>query len=301
MKRPRVASAFALAIAGVVALSGCGISRPTTPAPEPVPAASPVLPAIPRPLVTVIPPVVTPTPYDSAPPTPTAVATPDVSTTDQEPTPEATPTTQPTTPAVDCAKQKCIALTFDDGPWKGTTPKLLNILKKYGVHATFFIEGQRVKDNKKLIARAAAEGHVIGNHAYNHPEFWKLSASSIQSQIKRTNTLLKKTTGKRPTLLRPPFGESNPTIRHILRDLGMAQILWSIDPLDWKDQDAKTVAARVLAGAQPGAIVLSHDIYPTTVDAYKTIIPKLQAQGYVFVTVPQLLKSVKPGVSYSQR
>jgi len=191
-------------------------------------------------------------------------------------------------------------LTFDDGPSR-YTPRLLDILKQYNVHATFFVVGSQAEARPQTIARMVREGHVVGNHSYSHPEFWKLDAASIKSQITRTSAIIKKASGKQPILMRPPYGESNATVRSIEAQLGMAQVLWSIDPLDWKVKDEKTVATNVLKAAKPGAIVLSHDLYPTTIRAYLDIIPKLQAQGYVFVTVPQLVKSLKSGTSYSQR
>jgi len=232
------------------------------------------------------------TPDPSASPTATPSATP-------KPTPPKPIPAQPKGP-YNCAKQKCIALTFDDGPSR-YTPRLLDILKQYNVHATFFVVGREAEARPQTIARMVKEGHVVGNHSYSHPEFWKLDAASIKSQITRTSAIIKKASGKQPILMRPPYGESNPTVRSIEAQLGMAQVLWSVDPLDWKVKDEKTVAANVLKAAKPGAIVLSHDLYPTTIRAYTEIIPKLQAEGYVFVTVPQLVKSLKSGTSYSQR
>ena len=251
--------------------------------PDGTPSASPPLepvPQVPTPLV----------PWPSA--------TPSVTPTGPTAKPSAPPTPDPNQ-KVDCHKVKCIALTFDDGPVAGTAD-LLNLLKKENVPATFFVVGQMAQAQPAILARMASEGHVIGNHSYNHANFTKLKAGSIRKQITDTNTIIFKATGQRTTLLRPPFGESNTTVRGIEKDLGMAQILWCVDPLDWKDRDAKVVAGRVIAAAKPGAIILSHDIQATTREAYKTIIPKLRAQGYVFVTVPQLLGSPHAGASYSQ-
>ena len=289
---------------GVALLSGCGIAKPVpsvvseaAPTPSVVaPASTPAAWPTPSPSVDLTPEPATPVVY--VPQSTPSVTSPSVTPPPVEPAKPIPP--QPAGP-YDCAKVKCVALTFDDGPNPATTPKLLDILKENGVHATFFVQGNRATLNKSIVTRIAAEGHVVGNHSYSHPQFWYMDAAGIRSQITRTNTLIKKATGKRPVLLRPPYGESNPTIRSIAGQLGMAQILWSVDPLDWKDKDANTVATRVQKMVKPGAIVLSHDLYPTTVEAYKTIIPALRAKGYVFVTVPQLLKSLKSGTSYSER
>ena len=224
-----------------------------------------------------------------------------VPTTSPAPATTPLPETKPAATPVNCAKQKCIALTFDDGPMP-ETGKLLDVLKKEHVTATFFVTGQQAKAHPATLRRMAAEGHAIGNHSFSHPEFWKLSTAGIESQLSRTTAAIRKATGKKVTLFRPPFGESNARIRAIAKKQGLCQILWSVDPLDWRYRNAKEVAKRVLKNARRGAIFLSHDIYPTTRKAWATVIPKLKKQGYVFVTVPQLLGSrIKPGRTFSQR
>ncbi len=105
-----------------------------------------------------------------------------------------------------------IALTFDDGPDATTTPQLLDILKEKGVKATFFVLGQRVEANPAIVARAAAEGHEIGNHSYDHKFFTRIGADGVKSQIERTNAAIEAATGKKPTLVRPPYGNTDPEI-----------------------------------------------------------------------------------------
>ncbi|MBK9696528.1 MAG: polysaccharide deacetylase family protein [Propionibacteriaceae bacterium] len=235
-------------------------------------------------------------PSISAATLPGALPVPSVTT-----TPAATSTVAKPKAAPNCAKQKCLAVTFDDGPMP-ETEKLLTLLKKQHVHATFFVLGEQAKAHPGVLRRMAADGHVIGNHSFSHPQFWKLSAAGIKSQLSRTSTTIHKAAGTKVTLFRPPYGESNATIRKVAGKLGLSQILWSVDPLDWRYRNATEVAKRIMKLARPGAIVLSHDIYPTTRKAWAIAIPKLRKQGYVFVTVPQLLGSrLKPGRSYSQR
>lgn len=112
---------------------------------------------------------------------------------------------------------------------------------------------------------------------------------------------MRQTTGQRTTLMRPPYGATNQTVRSVEGRLGLAEILWSVDPQDWKDRNTATVTQRVLAAAKPGAIVLMHDIHPTTVAAAPAIIDGLRKRGYRLVTVSQLLGKPTPGRTYSSR
>ena len=301
----------ALAVATLVALTGCAVTPPDVPGDSDDQVHLAVPPDVNAPI-----PTASPGPSPSAPapsaPTPSADPTlPPASPVAPWPAPVVTPS--PAKPSstpppvkipapgkkVDCRKLKCVALTFDDGPTAGTT-QLLDLLKKEKIPATFFVVGEMANAHPQIVSRMAKEGHVVGNHSYDHPKFTSMAADKIRSQIERTNAIIKKSTKKQPTLLRPPFGASNSTVHGIERDLGMAQVLWSVDPLDWKDRDAKTIADRVIKGVKPGSIVLSHDIYETTREAYKTIIPALRAKGYTFVTVPQLFGSMRAGTNYSQ-
>ncbi|CAL8973795.1 hypothetical protein PROP_01255 [Propionicimonas sp. T2.31MG-18] len=224
------------------------------------------------------------------------------------PTPSApdsgAPTPVPSAPAAgrpNCARLKCVALTFDDGPVSGTA-ELLDILARKEVKATFFMVGSNAATKPQLVRRMAAEGHVLGNHTWDHQQLTRLSRAAIRIEIDRTNAQIRKAAGVTPTLLRPPYGATNPTVRGVAADLGMSQILWNVDPLDWKDRNSSTVASRVLAAARPGSIVLSHDIHPTTVKAYARIIDGLRAKGFTLVTVPELLGSrLTPGASFRGR
>jgi peptidoglycan/xylan/chitin deacetylase (PgdA/CDA1 family) len=230
-------------------------------------------------------------------PTPTPTAT--TPTTTPTPTPTVTPTTVEVAADVDCTVAKCIALTIDDGPSE-RSGKVLDTLKKYNVKATFFLVGNRIGNYTAAVKRMGAEGHSVQNHSYSHPEFWYMSSAQIKSQLTKTSKLIKKYTGTAPTMYRPPYGESNKTVRKVGKNLGLAQVLWDIDPKDWKDRDADTVAKRVIKNAKPGSIILTHGLYSSTIKAYKKFIPELQAKGYVFVTVDQLFpKGMKAGTNYA--
>jgi peptidoglycan-N-acetylglucosamine deacetylase len=210
------------------------------------------------------------------------------------------PTSTGTAPDTDCSEQKCAALTFDDGPVSGTND-LLDMLAEKDVRVTFFTVGSNVEAHPEIVTRAAAEGHVIGNHTHDHPQLTRLSAEEIRSQIGLTNDAVEAATGVRPALLRPPYGATNDTVAGVAADLGMAQINWNVDPEDWKDRNSTVVTERVLANTRNGSIVLSHDIHETTREAYADIIDGLRADGFTLVTVPDLLEEIEPGELYFNR
>ncbi|WP_152648032.1 polysaccharide deacetylase family protein [Demequina sediminicola] len=202
--------------------------------------------------------------------------------------------------SVDCSSARCIALTFDDGPVEGTNA-LLDVLASRGVKATFFMVGTNVEANPDVVARIHNEGHALGNHTMDHPQLTRLDEASIRDEIESTNDLIEAATGERSVLLRPPYGATNDTVSAVAADLGMAQILWDVDPEDWKDHDSAIVTERVESHAHDGAIILSHDIHETTRNAYAGIIDNLLGQGYTLVTVPELFGELTPGQKYFNR
>lgn len=206
---------------------------------------------------------------------------------------------QPATP-VNCKKVKCIALTFDDGPVRQTA-QVLDVLRQRGAHATFFVQGIQAAPRTKLLRRMAAEGNAVGNHSWNHPMFTHLSNGAIQSQLRRTDAVITKAIGPHRKLVRTPFGQADKRILKALRTFGAPEILWSVDPEDWKYRNTKVVERKVLHAARRNSIVLMHDIRPTTRAAVATIVDRLQAKGYVLVTVPELLGGrLHPGGRYAR-
>ncbi len=182
-----------------------------------------------------------------------------------------------------------IAMSFDDGPSPSLTPRLLDILKQRGIKVTFFVIGQNVEHAPGIVARAAAEGHEIGNHTWDHPALTKLSDARVQEEVNNTSDAIFKAIGKKPTLLRPPYGAVNPRVHRLIDQDGMKVVLWSVDPNDWKRPGSAVVERRILAGAKPGAIILSHDIHPGTIEAMPATLDALLAKGYKFVTVSELI------------
>ena len=208
-------------------------------------------------------------------------------------------TAQPTTTAApgehpDCSKLKCIALTFDDGPGPHTT-KLLNELAKTKSKATFFVLGPNVASNPEVVARMAKEGHQIGNHSWNHPQFSRLSSEKVLSEVGRTSAEVKKITGHGTNGIRPPYGDLDKSVRKTLSSVPDGEIiLWSIDTLDWKTRSTSKTIASVKKEAKPGAIVLMHDIHEPTVAAVPAIVDYLRSEGYTLVTVDDLLAPENP-------
>lgn len=201
---------------------------------------------------------------------------------------------------VDCAKASCIALTFDDGPVPDTA-RLLRILKERGVHVTFFVVGQNVAENPGMVRQEIADGHEVGNHTWDHANLVALSTAGIHSQLVRTQEAVQKAAGVTPTVFRPPYGNTNSQVAAVTRQLGLAQLLWEVDPLDWRDHDSAAVQRRIVAGTARGDVVLMHDIHPTTITAVPHILDQLAAKGFVFVTVSELFAGkLVPGKEYTK-
>jgi len=192
-----------------------------------------------------------------------------------------------------------IAMTFDDGPSATLTPKLLDLLAAHHIKATFFVIGENVAEHPEIVARAAREGHEIGNHSWSHPNFGKMSDQGVRSQLQRTDDAIKNATGQRPTLMRPPYGSITPREKRWIHDeFGYRIILWDVDPLDWKRPGPAVVRSRILKETQPGSIVLSHDIHPGTIEAMPSTFDALEAKGFKFVTVSELIRMAKPKASH---
>jgi peptidoglycan/xylan/chitin deacetylase (PgdA/CDA1 family) len=188
-----------------------------------------------------------------------------------------------------------IAMTFDDGPSPETTPRLLDILKQRNIKATFFMIGQNAERNPTIVKRILAEGHEIGNHSWTHPQLSKLSDDRVTEEINKTQNAIKDASGYTPVLIRPPYGAITGRQKEwIEKQFDLSVIIWSVDPFDWKRPGASVIEQRILAGARPGAIVLSHDIHKQTVDAMPATLDALAAKGFKFVTVSQLIAMNKP-------
>ncbi|MGW3007946.1 polysaccharide deacetylase family protein [Streptomyces sp. NPDC001219] len=195
---------------------------------------------------------------------------------------------------VDCRKAKCVALTFDAGPSENTG-RLLDILKKEKVHASFFLLGENhVEKRPAEVKRIDAEGHELANHTWSHQILTDIPAAAAQREMSRLQEAVRKITGRTPRLMRPPQGRTDEQVSDISKRLGLAQVLWSVTAKDYQTNDSALITKRVLDQTERDGIILLHDIYRGTVPAVPGILKELKKRGYTIVTVSQLLSPAKP-------
>lgn len=192
---------------------------------------------------------------------------------------------------VDCRADRCIALTFDDGPNPLTTPKVLSILERERVTATFFVVGSRVNGNQALLRRMVSDGDEIGNHSWSHPDLAPLNTLQIRQQVLWTQHAVEAAGVPAPTLFRPPYGDIN---TKVVANVPLTIVFWNEDPRDWAAGSPDQIVQAVLHSAEPGGVIDMHDIYIATADSLPTIIQHLKAHNFHFVTTSQLL-GLKPG------
>lgn len=179
-----------------------------------------------------------------------------------------------------------VALTFDDGPHPVYTELLLDGLKERGVKATFFLIGVNVEGHEDIVQRIADDGHLIGNHTYSHIQLTSVPDEKACQEIDEANRVIGEACGQEIRYIRPPFGSWQEDLESLT---DMQVVLWSVDPQDWRVQDTKTVAERVLSDVEDGDIILLHDVYRSSVEAALQIVDELTRQGYEFVRVDELL------------
>jgi len=183
-------------------------------------------------------------------------------------------------------EEKRVAITFDDGPNPDYTAELLEGLKERGVLATFFLLGAEIENHPELVEQMYEEGHLIGTHAYQHVNLCNLTDEKAIEQVVKTNTLIEELTGERPLFIRPPFGCWKKNLDY---ETMMIEVLWDVDPLDWNTDNTDAIVKRVLKCVEDGDIILLHDASQSSVDAALQIIDQLQKEGYLFVTVDELV------------
>ncbi len=194
--------------------------------------------------------------------------------------------------------ERRVALTFDDGPSRGSTERLLDALGELGAPGTFFCVGENVGMNPDLAERLDREGHVVGSHSERHSRGAGLSMRDTE-HILAAERRIAAVLGKRPTLYRPPWGWLTPWEGRRLHRLGYTVVGWDVYTLDWKipELDPADVVASAVADVQPGSIFCFHDAFPleaawdkqVTVATVRELVPRLRADGYEFVTVSDLL------------
>ncbi|WP_367827009.1 polysaccharide deacetylase family protein [Streptomyces sp. LMG1-1-1.1] len=184
---------------------------------------------------------------------------------------------------------RSMVLTFDDGPDPRYTPAILETLRRYECRAMFFVCGEMAVDNPDLLRQMAEDGHVVGNHSWSHPLIPKLRPSRIREELGSTSEVVERTLGTAPLWYRAPYGAWNRHSFEIGAELGMEPLAWTVDTLDWKEPGTGSIVRRVLDGAAPGAVVLSHDAggnRSQSVAALRRYLPELLDAGYR-ITVPR--------------
>lgn len=179
---------------------------------------------------------------------------------------------------------KIIAFTFDDGPSKYTS-LIMDVLDKYEAKATFFEVGYMMKNRKEIVLEVLSRGFEIGNHTTDHSNLNKLSAEKIKEKVYGNNDIFKEITGKDFPLLRPPYGNCKNSIKELI---DVPIIKWSVDSRDWESRNKDKIVSLVKKETKSGDIVLFHDLYESTYEAIKVLVPYYYEQGYKIVSVSEL-------------
>ncbi|MEU7916627.1 polysaccharide deacetylase family protein [Microbispora bryophytorum] len=179
--------------------------------------------------------------------------------------------------AADCSSGY-VGLTYDDGPNPSNTTNLLNTLRSNGLRATFFNIGQNAQNNPSLVRAQVDAGMWVGNHSWTHPHLTQMSSSQIQSELQRTQQAIQQATGTAPKLFRPPYGETNSTLKSVEQQLGLREIIWDVDSQDWNGASTSQIV-QAAGRLQNGQIILMHDQYATTVQAISQIAANLRSRN----------------------
>jgi len=191
------------------------------------------------------------------------------------------------------ADAKKVSITFDDGPDKIITPKVLDLLKQHDIKAGFFLVGKNIEGNEEIVKRMINEGHIIGNHSYSHKKyfgFW--GTGKVKEDLQKNETLIERVTGKRVALFRPPFGVSNPNIARAARLLDYTVLGWSIRSFDTVSRNNDKTIKRVMRRLKPGSVILFHDNHEHIIPILEEVINRAIMDEYDFVS-PDVLLNVK--------
>jgi peptidoglycan/xylan/chitin deacetylase (PgdA/CDA1 family) len=199
------------------------------------------------------------------------------------------------------ATSRLLALTYDDGPNEPYTLQLLELLDRHNVKATFFLIGRFVQQRPD-IARAIAEaGHAVGNHTWDHPKLIFAPAAEVKRQLLQAQQAIFDTTGVQPKLFRPPFGGRRPATLRVARQLGLSPVMWDVTCFDWKAKSADEIVRHAERQVHGGSVILLHDgeyhriggDRSRSVEATDRILGRYQAEGYQFVTIPEMMEASK--------
>jgi peptidoglycan/xylan/chitin deacetylase (PgdA/CDA1 family) len=190
-----------------------------------------------------------------------------------------------------------LALTYDDGPNDPHTLRLLEVLAKHNVHATFFLIGRYIQQQPQIAREIVQAGHVVGNHTLTHPLLIFKSEAEIRQELTQCRDALQDAIGKPSNLFRPPFGGRRPTTLRVARQLGLEPIMWNVTGYDWNAPPAAAIERKVAKQIHGGDVILLHDgghkqmgaDRSQTVIATDHLIAHYKSEGYEFVTIPQML------------
>jgi peptidoglycan/xylan/chitin deacetylase (PgdA/CDA1 family) len=192
---------------------------------------------------------------------------------------------------------KQLALTFDDGPNDPHTLRLLEVLARHNVKATFFLIGRYMKQRPDIARELVRAGHIVGNHTFTHPNLIFASARQTAMQLRDCEQALTDAVGEHSRLFRPPFGGRRPGTLKIVRRVGLEPVMWNVTGWDWKGKPAEYVERRVREQVRGGGVILLHDgshqsfgaDRSQTVIATDRLVARYKSEGYEFVTVPQMM------------
>lgn len=209
-------------------------------------------------------------------------------------------------------KRKLVTLTFDDGPFPETTPRVLELLKKHDIHATFFVigryldgDGERAVASRSVLKKTAAAGHLIGNHTHDHSLLTNITHNQVLEQIDRGSQSIENTIGKKPLLIRPPYGELDDFGMNAVRERNLDILLWNVEAQDMEREDSNAMYKELVhqLAVKDGGVVLLHDIRWSSIHILERLLEYLDAkrwdpkhpekEGYVVVDLPTYLREVE--------
>ena len=194
---------------------------------------------------------------------------------------------------------RLLALTYDDGPNDAHTPALLDILSQHGAKATFFLIVRYVAQRPDLARRIRQEGHAIGNHTYSHPLLTFASSARLRRELDDADKAIADAAGPHDGLFRPPFGGRRPGTFAVVRARGMTPVMWTVSCFDWNARSADPIEQRAASAIRGGDVILLHDgshvkmgaDRAPTLEATARLLRRYQAEGYRFVTIPEMMKA----------
>lgn len=194
---------------------------------------------------------------------------------------------------------KQLALTYDDGPNDPHTLRLLEVLSKHDVRASFFLIGRFVQQRPDIVREIVKAGHVVGNHTFTHPLLTLMSSSEVRKELTDCRSALQDAIGDHSNLFRPPFGGRRPSVLRVARELGLQPVMWNVTGYDWTAPPAEVIEGKVSSQIYGGNVILLHDgghrqmgaDRSQTVLATDHLIARYKSEGYEFVTIQRMLEA----------